>query len=147
MLEALERGNLFVVPLDDRRQWYRYHHLFADVLQAHLLDEQPGQVPALHRRASAWYEQHGQPSEAIRHALAAGTIANARRTWSSWPRRRCSRADRRPRCWPGSRPLPDEVIAVRPVLSVFYAGALLLNGKLAGVDARLRNAEQWLDHP
>ena len=57
MLEALERGNLFVVPLDDRRRWYRYHHLFADVLQARLLDEQPDQVPDLHRRASAWYEQ------------------------------------------------------------------------------------------
>ena len=62
MLEALDRGNLFLVPLDDRRRWYRYHHLFADVLQARLLDEQPGQVPDLHRRASAWYEQNGEPS-------------------------------------------------------------------------------------
>ena len=53
MLEALERGNLFVVPLDDRRQWYRYHHLFADVLQARLADEQPDLVPELHGRASA----------------------------------------------------------------------------------------------
>ena len=61
MLEALERGNLFVVPLDDERQWYRYHHLFADVLQAHLLEEQPDQVSALHRRASEWYEQNGLP--------------------------------------------------------------------------------------
>src|SRR6266540_11564 len=56
MLEALDRGNLFLVPLDDRREWYRYHHLFADVLRARLLDEQPGQVPDLHRRASEWYE-------------------------------------------------------------------------------------------
>ena len=60
-LEALERGNLFLVPLDDRRRWYRYHHLFADVLQAHLLDEQPDDVPELHRRASDWYEQNGEP--------------------------------------------------------------------------------------
>ena len=64
-LAALERGNLFLVPLDDRRRWYRYHQLFADVLQAHLLDEQPDDVPDLHRRASAWYEQNGEPSEAI----------------------------------------------------------------------------------
>jgi LuxR family transcriptional regulator, maltose regulon positive regulatory protein len=71
MLEALERGNLFVVPLDDRRRWYRYHHLFADVLHARLLDEQPNRVPDLHRRASAWYERNGERSEAIRHALAA----------------------------------------------------------------------------
>ena len=77
MLEALDRGNLFLVPLDDRRRWYRYHHLFADVLQARLLDEQPGQVPGLHRRASAWYEQNGEPSVAIGHALAAGDFERA----------------------------------------------------------------------
>ena len=53
-LEALERENQFLVPLDNRRRWYRYHHLFADVLQAHLLDEQPDRAPELHRRASVW---------------------------------------------------------------------------------------------
>ncbi len=58
-LEALERGNFFVVPLDDKRHWYRYHHLFADVLYAHLMEEQPDQVSTLHRRASEWYEQNG----------------------------------------------------------------------------------------
>ena len=56
MLTALERANLFLVPLDDRREWYRYHHLFADVLRARLLSEQPEQVPLLHQRASRWYE-------------------------------------------------------------------------------------------
>src|SRR6201985_3411113 len=71
-LTALERGNLFLVPLDERRQWYRYDQLFADVLHARLLDEQPDDVPELHRRASGWLEQHGEQSEAIRHALAAG---------------------------------------------------------------------------
>jgi LuxR family maltose regulon positive regulatory protein len=71
MLEALERANLFVVPLDNRRHWYRYHHLFADVLHARLLDEQPARTPDLHRRASAWFERNGEPSEAIRHALVA----------------------------------------------------------------------------
>src|SRR5260370_24180075 len=70
-LEALERGNFFVVPLDDQRHWYRYHHLFAEVLSAHLLAEQPDQVSTLHRRATAWYEQHGSAADAIRHALAA----------------------------------------------------------------------------
>ncbi|HEY5032499.1 MAG TPA: AAA family ATPase, partial [Actinomycetes bacterium] len=58
MLETLDRGNLFLVPLDDRRQWYRYHRLFADVLQARLLDEQPDLVPDLHRRASTWYQHN-----------------------------------------------------------------------------------------
>src|SRR6185437_6438030 len=70
MLEALDRGNLFLVSLDDRRRWYRYHHLFADVLQARLLDEQPHQVAQLHRLASAWLESHGDRAAAIRHAMA-----------------------------------------------------------------------------
>src|SRR5205823_7789412 len=74
-LVALERGNFFIVPLDDKRQWYRYHHLFAEVLYAHLMAEQPVIVAALHRRASEWYEQNGSAddavAQAIRHALAA----------------------------------------------------------------------------
>ncbi|MRR12746.1 helix-turn-helix transcriptional regulator, partial [bacterium] len=70
-LDRLERDNLFVVPLDDDRRWYRYHHLFADVLQAHLFAEQPDQLPALHRRASTWYEENGSRSEAVGHALLA----------------------------------------------------------------------------
>src|SRR3984885_7540931 len=77
MLAALERGNLFLVPLDDRRQWYRYHQLFADVLHARLRDEQPDDVPDLHRRGSGWHEKNGEPSEAIRHALAAGDSGRA----------------------------------------------------------------------
>ena len=78
MLAALDRGNLFLVPLDDRRQWYRYHHLFADVLQARLLDEQPGEVPGLHRRASAWFQQNGELSVAISHAWQPGISARQR---------------------------------------------------------------------
>ena len=77
MLEALDRGNLFLVPLDDRRRWYRYHHLFADVLRARLLDERPELVPELHRRACEWYEAHGDRSEAIRHAMAGGDVERA----------------------------------------------------------------------
>ncbi|HEU5089099.1 MAG TPA: LuxR family transcriptional regulator, partial [Roseiflexaceae bacterium] len=77
MLEQLYRSNFFVVPLDDRRQWYRYHHLFADVLQAQLRAEQPDLVATLHQRASAWYEQHGSAADAIRHAMAAQDFARA----------------------------------------------------------------------
>jgi len=71
MLEALERGNLFVVPLDDQRRWYRYHHLFAEVLQAQLREAQPDLLATLHERASAWYERNGLRPDAIHHALAA----------------------------------------------------------------------------
>ena len=77
MLETLERGNLFVVPLDDTRHWYRYHHLFADVLRARLPAEYPGRSATLHRRASAWYERAGAMAEAIHHALAGEDAARA----------------------------------------------------------------------
>ena len=65
MITTLERANLFIVALDDRREWYRYHHLFADVLRARMLSEQPEQVPLLHQRASQWYERHDLAEEAI----------------------------------------------------------------------------------
>ena len=146
MLEALDRGNLFLVPLDDRRRWYRYHQLFADVLQARLLDEQPGQVPDLHRRASAWYQQNGEPSEAIRHALAAEDWERAADLVElAIPAVRITRQEATARAW--LEALPDEVFRVRPVLSMHFAGALLARGELEGVDGRLRDAERWLDAP
>ena len=144
MLEALDRGNLFLVPLDDRRQWYRYHHLFADMLQVRLLDEQPGQVPDLHRRASAWYQQNGEPSVAISHALAAEDFERAADLVElAIPAMRRTRQEATVRGW--LEVIPDEVVRVRPVLSVGFAGALLSVGEFEGVEARLRDAERWLD--
>jgi LuxR family maltose regulon positive regulatory protein len=143
-LATLERGNLFLVPLDDRRRWYRYHQLFADVLHARLLDEQPEEVPGLHRRASGWLEQNGEPSEAIRHALAAGDFARAADLVElAIPAMLRSRQEAAVLGW--LELLPDEVVRVRPVLSVGYAGALLAGGEFEGVEARLRDAEGWLD--
>ena len=72
MLETLEKMNLFVIPLDDERRWYRYHHLFADVLSKRLEQQYPRLLPELHQRASEWFEQNGLIPEAIRHALTAG---------------------------------------------------------------------------
>ena len=77
VLEYLERTNLFLIPLDDERRWYRYHHLFAQALLARLLQLHPALVPRLHARASAWYEQQGLLSEAREHALAVGDVACA----------------------------------------------------------------------
>ena len=146
MLESLERTNLFVAPLDDQRQWYRYHHLFADVLQTHLMEAQPAQVSSLHRRASTWYEQNGFAADAIRHALAAGDSARAAglielawstmdlnyqsATWLAWV-----------------KALPDLLIRARPVLSVGYAWALLDGGELEASEARLHDAECCLKAP
>ena len=144
MLEALDRGNLFLVPLDDRRQWYRYHQLFADVLQAHLLDEQPDDVPDLHRRASEWYEQNGEPSEAIRHALAAEDFERAADLVElAAPATRQYRQEVTLRRW--LEALPEELLQVRPVLSNAYAGSLLVRGEVEGVESHLQAAERWLD--
>ncbi|MBN1250211.1 MAG: hypothetical protein JXC32_21280 [Anaerolineae bacterium] len=73
MLERLERQNLFVTPLDDERRWYRYHHLFADLLRTRLNHAYPDRVSGLHLRASHWYEDAGLTAEAVDHALAAGS--------------------------------------------------------------------------
>ena len=79
MLERVERAGLFLVPLDEVRGWWRYHHLFADLLRARLQHERPGRVQALHRAAAAWCEEHGLADDAVRHALAAGNPAWAAR--------------------------------------------------------------------
>ena len=144
VLAALERDNLFVVPLDDRRRWYRYHHLFADVLQAHLLAEDPHVVADLHRRASAWYERNGDASEAIGHLLAAGDHERAATLIEvAGPALSRARQEATLRRW--LEALPIELFATRPVLSVQYAGALMSTGEATGVEARLRDAERWLD--
>src|SRR5580698_9505496 len=72
MLEQVEHAGLFLVPLDEVRGWWRYHHLFADLLRARLQQERPGRVAGLHRAAAAWCEDHGLADDAVRHALAAG---------------------------------------------------------------------------
>ena len=144
MLAALDRGNLFLVPLDDRRRWYRYHQLFADVLYARLLDEQPGQVPDLHRRASAWYERSGEPAEAIRHALAAGDFGRAADLVElAIPPMRRTRQEATVQGW--LEVIPDGLIRARPVLSVASAAASLARGELDGVEGWLRDAERCLD--
>jgi LuxR family maltose regulon positive regulatory protein len=144
LLEDLERRNLFVVPLDDRREWYRYHHLFADVLQALSLREDPERARALHGRASAWYERHGSTADAVRHAFSAGDPERAAGLLErSWPAMdRSHQAGR----WLGRvRALPDALVRARPVLGMGYAWALLNAGELEAAEARLREVEGWLD--
>ncbi len=145
-LEALERANVFVVPLDDRRRWYRYHHLFADVLRAHLMDEHPDLLPELHRRASAWHQANGDLPAAIDHAFAAGDPATAAGMIElAMPAMRRTRQEMTLLGW--LRALPDDVIRTRPGLSVDYAGVLLSTGAIDGVETHLRNAERALGSP
>ena len=145
MLDILERSNLFLIPLDDQRQWYRYHHLFADVLQAHLMEAQPDQVSSLHRRASAWYEQNGLRSDAIRHALAAKDFERAAGLIElAWPA--AEEGSIQPATWLGwVKTLPEELVHARPVLNVWYAYALLGRGEMEAAEARLKDAERWLE--
>lgn len=77
MLEKLEQENLFLIPLDDKRQWYRYHHLFADVLQSHLRASAPELFEKLHQRAAVWFEKQGFFEHAIRHAAAGNLLETA----------------------------------------------------------------------
>ncbi len=144
MLQTLERGNLFLVPLDDQRRWYRYHHLFADVLQARLLDERSELVPELHRRASQWYADNGEPAEAIRHAMAGGDVERAADLVElSLAVVRRDRQEPLLRGW--LEALPDDVVRMRPVLCIAFAGSMLGTAEVAGVEARLRDAERWVE--
>jgi LuxR family maltose regulon positive regulatory protein len=144
MLETLDRGNLFLVPLDDSRRWYRYHHLFADVLRTRLLDEQPDLVGALHVRASRWFEQNGHPAEAIRHALAGEDFDHAADLVElAIPLMQRSRQEATLLSW--LEALPAEVVDARPVLSLGFVVALLSSGRLEGVESHLRVTEGWLD--
>ncbi|MCW2795574.1 LuxR C-terminal-related transcriptional regulator [Nocardioides sp.] len=143
-LESLDTKNLFLVPLDDRRRWYRYHHLFADVLQARLLDEHPEQLPVLHRAASEWLAGQGFSTEAIEHAMAGQDFSRA----ADLVEHELSvlRRDRREaplRAW--LERLPDDVLRVRPVLCNGLAGSRLSTGTMEGVEARLDDAQRWLD--
>lgn len=143
VLESLERNNLFIVPLDDRREWYRYHHLFADVLRSRLLNEEPGRVPALHHAASEWYERNDLPEEAVKHALAAGEFGRAVQLMeSALPDMRRHRQDAMLLSW--LKLLPEDVVRRSPVLSVFNAWRMLVAGDLEAVESWLRDAEQGL---
>ena len=145
-LEYLEHANLFIVPLDNERRWYRYHHLFADVLHMHLKAKQPDQGSALHRRASEWYEHNGVHSAAIRHALAAEDFERAATLVErSIPEMRRNRQGTTVTELGWLKALPDELVHFRPVLCVDYAYALFGGGELEAVESRLRDAERWLD--
>ncbi|MGD9933049.1 MAG: LuxR C-terminal-related transcriptional regulator [Dehalococcoidia bacterium] len=146
ILESLERGNLFVVPLDDKRQWYRYHHLFADVLRTHLADREPGLVPGLHVRASEWYAQEGQSDRAIRHALAANDMPRAAGL-VELESEEAMRRHQPHRLIEWVNELPEGLVRSMPVLSTYYAMAIQGMGELERAASFLDDAERWLAAP
>jgi LuxR family maltose regulon positive regulatory protein len=143
MLEYLEASNLFTLPLDLERRWYRYHHLFADVLRNRLRQTQPDLVPELHRRASQWYERNGLMTDAVSHALAAQDFERAgelieRIARTLWIRRELTTL----LGW--LEALPANMVCSRPRLAVSYAWALFAMGQWDRVEAQLQCAERAL---
>lgn len=140
ILRELEREQLFLVHLDDRREWYRYHHLFAEMLRTRRARSDADRVGQLHQRASAWFEATGSVEEAVQHALQTRDPERAadvvERSWRAMDRRFRSAA------WLGwVEALPHEVLERRPVLSLGYGWALLDAGRIDEAEPHLVRAE------
>jgi LuxR family maltose regulon positive regulatory protein len=143
LLEQAERANLFLIPLDEVRGWWRYHQLFADLLRARLAQEQPDRVPELHTSAAAWSEQHGLVDDAVRHALAADELA-----WAARLIERHFDALQQAgeyatlRRW--LQALPAELVRSRPRLCLAQAVAAITGVQLEAAESLLADAEQAL---
>ena len=143
MLETLECANLFIIALDHDREWYRYHHLFADLLLQRLKQTRPTEIPVLNRRASEWYEEHGWVEKAIEHAMQAQDFKRAVRLIESnaediWGRDEHTQLRR----WLDV--IPEELIHTKPHLCVFDAWSLIANGQTNVATQRLQGAEETL---
>jgi LuxR family maltose regulon positive regulatory protein len=141
LLEELDRANLFVVPLDEVRQWWRYHHLFADLLRARLERERPTALTGLHRAAAAWHEEHGLADDAIRHATAAAETGWAarlveRHVETLLRRSEGATLDR----WLSALPAP--AVRARPRLCLAQAIAAVVSGRLEAAEPLLASAER-----
>jgi LuxR family maltose regulon positive regulatory protein len=143
LLERVERANLFLVPLDEERRWWRYHHLFADLLRMRLAQQRPERVAELHHAAAAWSEAHGLADDAVRHALAAGDAAWAARLVERHADAVLLRSERATlERWLAA--LPAELVDSRPRLLLARALAALVAGRADEVADRLEAAERAL---
>jgi LuxR family maltose regulon positive regulatory protein len=147
MLDRLDHANLFLIPLDDERRWYRYHHLFAQLLQARLQEIRPDLLNRLHARAARWFEERGYAAEAVRHALAAGAPGPAAdlverliQRLSTWARVDIATFSQ----WLNR--LPDEAVRARPWLQLFKSRALYLDGNIDAAYDVLGELEQSLEN-
>ncbi|MFN2226217.1 MAG: LuxR C-terminal-related transcriptional regulator, partial [Anaerolineae bacterium] len=146
MLSHLQRKNLFLVPLDDEHRWYRYHHLFADLLRKRLEREtSSGQVAALYGRASVWHEQNGTVDEAVKYALRAQDLERV--ACLAEQAAQASALDSRLTTllhW--VEMLPEEVLQAHPRLQIYRAWALYMNGHLVRAQKMLQASQEALDH-
>jgi LuxR family maltose regulon positive regulatory protein len=144
LLKLVERANLFLVPLDDERQWYRYHHLFAEVLRIRLKQLQPNMIPEFHSRASRWYEQHKLFDEAVSHALAipdserAALLIEQYAQFTNFPSQFHILLG-----WLNR--LPDTLVRTHPSLCLMHAITLMLTHQLEKSTDRLQDVERCLE--
>jgi LuxR family maltose regulon positive regulatory protein len=143
-LEKLKRSNLFIVPLDEERRWFRYHHLFADLLRQRLHQTQSDLVHELHSRASKWYEQNRLKDEAVDHALSAGdfervTLLIEEQADSIWEHGELTKFRR----W--LEGLPADLVFSKPQLCILHAESLIARGQMDAAEQSLQVAEQALN--
>jgi LuxR family transcriptional regulator, maltose regulon positive regulatory protein len=144
-LESMERASLFLIPLDAERRWWRYHHLFADLLRANLQRQHPERVPELHRAAASWYERNELPADAIRHALAAGEASWAAQLVEKHLEEQIRRRGEVATLVSWLAALPPETIRRRPALALGQAKVTVMAGRLDEVEPLLTMAEQAFD--
>jgi ATP/maltotriose-dependent transcriptional regulator MalT len=143
-LEMLNNANLFIVPLDEERRWYRYHQLFADLLRQRLYQTNQDQIQKLHRRASEWYEQSCFADESIEHALRGGDFERAASMIEGQFDVKYQRGEHtKLRRWLAA--LPDQLIISKPHLCILQAWDLFTGGQLDGADRSLQAAERMID--
>jgi LuxR family maltose regulon positive regulatory protein len=141
MLQDIERAGLFLVPLDEVRGWWRYHHLFADLLRARLEAEQPRRVQTLHRAAATWCNEHDLADDAVRHALAAGDTAWAARLVERHVETLLGRSEGATlRRWLSA--LPTESVRARPRLCLAQAYGAAQGFQVEALEALLDDAER-----
>lgn len=145
ILLLLERANLFLIPLDDERRWYRYHHLFGDFLRQCLQENQSERIHELHLRAAGWYEQNGYIDEAIDHALTAEDFEGAAILVEQSAEQMLEHSELA-KLMRLVDALPDEHVVTHPRLCVYHAWALRLSGsRFEKVESRVHDAEQALE--
>jgi LuxR family maltose regulon positive regulatory protein len=141
LLEGAERAGLFLIPLDEVRGWWRYHHLFADLLRTRLQAEQPGRVPGLHRNAAAWYAERGLADDAIRHAVAAGEMSLAARLIEQHFDAVHSLRGEAATVQRWLTPLPADLVRSRPRLLLAQAVPAATGGRLEAAEQLVAAAE------
>ena len=144
ILETLEKANLFLIPLDDRGHWFRYHHLFGDLLRVRVQQKSPERLPALYRRAAAWFAENGLWHEAIRCAVQAKDFELGANLFEQ-----AIRTGGRSFIWESGirtliEPFPEPLVQTRPLLSWAKAIGMLKSSQLAGIEPWVRYAEEGI---